>query len=322
MKRLLFLWTKGVARQGATFIVRVSDRLVCLSTYMPREFLRKGRSLYELERWKATEFRTFLLYTGQVALKGILPKELYNHFRLLSVAIYCLSSSVFCQPYCEFTNELLSAFVRQFKHHYGEDQYVYNVHGLVHLANDVSRFGELDSYSSFPFESYLGRLKKLIRKPKFPLQQVIKRLSEKSVLNAKLESVLPHAGIVKKRHYKGPLLNEYVDYSQFEEISLPKYFLSIQLGNNCVLVGDKVGLIRNILSPSDVSMERIFVVQWYSGALHSFYTEPLHSSDLRVFRVSWLHENTAAVSLKDITCKCILLPYKNDFVVVPLSHSF
>ncbi len=58
---------------------------------------------------------------------------------------------------------------------YGEDQYVYNVHGLVHLANDASRFGVLDDYSAFVFESFLGTLKRLIRKPNFPLQQVMRR---------------------------------------------------------------------------------------------------------------------------------------------------
>jgi len=225
MKRLLWLWTKGFSKQGAGFIMRISDRLVNLSAYLPKEFLRKGGPLSEVERWKATEFRTFLIYTGQVALKGILPKELYQHFRLLVVAIYCLSSSVFCQPYREFANQLLITFVRQFSHHYGEDQYVYNVHGLVHLADDVSRFGELDSYSCFPFESYLGKLKKLVRKPNYPLQQVIRRLSEKSVVNAELEEKIPSENIVKKRHHNGPRVNAYAEYCQFGEILLPKFFV-------------------------------------------------------------------------------------------------
>ena len=321
MKRLLHLWTKGATRQGQAFILHVSDRLVALSAYMPREFLRKGRPLSELDRWKATEFRTFLVYTGQVVLKGLLPKVLYEHFRLLFVAIYCLSSSVFCLPYREFANQLLVAFVRQFSDLYGEDQYVYNIHGLVHLASDVSSFGDHESYSCFPFESYLGKLKKLVRKPNCPLQQVIRRISEKTAMKTESEEKVPNEGTVRKRHHNGPRLHEYVDYCQFQEILLPHYFLSVQQGNNCILCDDKVGLIRNILSPSEQSLERVFVVQWYRGILGCFYTEPLHSSDLRVFRVSRLHEDTASVKLENITCKCVLLPYKNDFVVVPLLHT-
>lgn len=106
----------------------------------------------------------FLGYTGQVTLKGILPKEMYDHFMLFYVSINCLSSSVFCGHYRDFANELLTLFVRQFGHLYGGDQYFYNVHGLIHLADDVSRFGTLECYSSFPFGSYFGNLKKLVRK--------------------------------------------------------------------------------------------------------------------------------------------------------------
>ena len=69
--------------------------------------------------------------------------------------------------------------VRQFSDNNGEDQYVYNIHVLVHVADDVPRIGKLESYPRFHFESYLGRLKKLVTKPNYPLQQVIIRLSER-----------------------------------------------------------------------------------------------------------------------------------------------
>ena len=54
---------------------------------MPSDFARQPRSLSELDRWKATEFRQFLLYTGPVALRGILDVERYYHFLCLSVAM-------------------------------------------------------------------------------------------------------------------------------------------------------------------------------------------------------------------------------------------
>ena len=57
---------------------------------MPSEFARQPRSLQELDRWKATEFRQFLLYTGPVVLKGIVSKELFQHFLTLNVAMTIL----------------------------------------------------------------------------------------------------------------------------------------------------------------------------------------------------------------------------------------
>ena len=58
----------------------------------------------------------------------------------------------------------------------------YNVHGLSHLCQDAIKYGPLDNISAFPLENYLGQLKKLIRKPNFPLQQVQRRLHEKNLL--------------------------------------------------------------------------------------------------------------------------------------------
>ena len=61
---------------------------------------------------------------------------------------------------------------------YGHEIMVYNVHGLVHLAEDVRKFGCLDNLSAFPFENNLMGLKKIIRKPNCILQQIASRLSE------------------------------------------------------------------------------------------------------------------------------------------------
>lgn len=61
--------------------------------YTPSEFARKTRSFEEVIRFKATEVRQFLLYTGIVLLKGFLSEDAYTHFLKLSMAYRLLSSS-------------------------------------------------------------------------------------------------------------------------------------------------------------------------------------------------------------------------------------
>lgn len=75
-------------RLGRQDICNVSTRLLNLSAHVPIEFARRPRTLDDIPRWKATEFREFMLYTGQIVLKGILPDMLYDdHFMLLCVAM-------------------------------------------------------------------------------------------------------------------------------------------------------------------------------------------------------------------------------------------
>jgi len=49
--------------------------------------------MFELDRWKATELRSFLLYTGPVVLKSVLEHDIYNHFMCLSVAVSIMLTS-------------------------------------------------------------------------------------------------------------------------------------------------------------------------------------------------------------------------------------
>ena len=108
-----------------------------------------------------------------------------------------------CNIYNAYNHALLVAYVSHFGQIYDNDMLVHNVHGLVHLSNDAAKYGCLDNVSSFPFENFLGRLKLIVRKPSFALQQIIRRLSEQKVMNTlnKREKEYP---ILRKEHAVGP----------------------------------------------------------------------------------------------------------------------
>ena len=108
---------------------------------------------------KATEFRLFLLYTGPVVLKGKLTPALYKNFMCLSVAIRILLNNNSNSESYDYAEKLLKCFVEGVSEHYGDEQLVYNVHSLIHLADDARKYGSLNTISCFPFESFLGHLK-------------------------------------------------------------------------------------------------------------------------------------------------------------------
>lgn len=165
-------------RISARQVDEISNKLINVRSAIPNCFARKPRSLSEVDRWKATEFRQFLLYTGKLALDGILRPDLYAHFMCLSIASIILVSPELVQTHWKYAGDLLVYFVEQGAILYGKEFLVYNVHSLLHLAAQAKRFGGLDKCSSFPFENYMCRLKRMVCSGNNPLSQLVKRLSE------------------------------------------------------------------------------------------------------------------------------------------------
>lgn len=159
-------------------VIAINENLRALRKCMPREFARKQRTFDDIEHWKATEFRMFLSYTGIAAFKGILPDKYYNHFMLLVCSMRILTHKKDCLHNRECANQLLQDFVETFGTLYGEEHISYNVHSLLHIAEDVKIFGHIDGYSAFKFENYMQQLKKMVKKGALPIQQIINRLAE------------------------------------------------------------------------------------------------------------------------------------------------
>lgn len=325
-RKLIGLWIRGPVgkkcRVGGNVIQRISDDLLQYWKFLPSEFPRKCRSLAEVDRWKATEYRQFLLYSGPVALKGKLPDDKYQNFLDLFVGIYCLASPFYYTTHCQYAQELLCTFVQDFGRIYGADMLVYNVHGLSHLAGDVANFGPLDRFSAFPFENFLGKLKAKLRKPNFPVQQVICRLHEEmnAVLSTETKEHV-YIEVPKHMHNNGPLPGYDDNFSQFKKVTYKKLLFSIDSGDNCVKVGLNIGLIKNILVRKDGGQVMILFESF--GNISPFFTSPLSSSDLGVYKVSHPRGRLDIVPLSEIMCKYVMLPYKNDFfVVIPLIHQF
>ena len=111
---------------SAAQISEVSQVLLSDNGCMPTKFARQPRSLNELDRWKATEFRQFLLYTGLVSLRGVVSKKLYEHFLILSITMTILlkDEDHLHVPYLDYASDLLKYFVNEAKHIW---QHIYNL---------------------------------------------------------------------------------------------------------------------------------------------------------------------------------------------------
>jgi len=75
-KCLIEFWVKGKdARLIEENKVRISNNLLKLRWYMPSEFSRLHGGLDDIEYYKATELRIFIIHSGLIFLKGNLCKK-------------------------------------------------------------------------------------------------------------------------------------------------------------------------------------------------------------------------------------------------------
>ena len=84
---------------------------------MLSEFARQPRGLDEVKRWKATEYRQFLLYTGYLVLEGVLSRESYNYLLCLSTAFCILleDNENLCRNFLNYARDLVPLLYTMFK---------------------------------------------------------------------------------------------------------------------------------------------------------------------------------------------------------------
>jgi hypothetical protein len=316
MRKLLSLWVSGPnrARLRPRCRVAISERHCSLAEWTPSEFNRLPRGLDTIERWKATEFRTFLLYSGPVALRNVLPSHLFNHFLILHVAVRILCSPKMALTLCDYAGGLLKSFVSAMGEHYGSDTLVYNVHSLIHLADDVKSLqAPLDSFSCFPFENYLGKLKRMIRTPRNPLEQITRRLAE---VNS-----LPY--LARKRREIFTRKAKDASEGELSEIIIKGFKFSCKGTKDSFLVaGDRKlfkisGIYSELGSDGEVDKYCLKFYGCYFKYHEDYFTYPCKSSFLNIFKVWGLSSSKSEIPYSEEIVKCYVMPEKDFYVAFP-----
>ncbi|GAB0086309.1 uncharacterized protein DMENIID0001_003440 [Sergentomyia squamirostris] len=183
MKRMLTGWYRGdfnfKTKWSTNDASSVSNFLIESNKYRPSDLHRKIRPLCDLRNWKATEFRSFLLYLGCVILKDFVKTDVYNNFMLLFCAISIFETRHY-EKYYEIAGKMLEEFVKGFMDIYGQDSINSNLHNLIHVMDDVKHLGPLPEISTYPFENRLSYIKKMVHTGNLPLAQLSRRLIERT----------------------------------------------------------------------------------------------------------------------------------------------
>lgn len=109
--------------------------------------------------------------------KNYFSVETYDHFLHLSLA-YRILNSTFNERELQLADGLLKLFVGNYYKFYGAEQLVYNVHSLLHLADDCKLYGPVPSFSAYKFENEMGEIRGMVRSKNRRFEQLFNRCSD------------------------------------------------------------------------------------------------------------------------------------------------
>lgn len=150
--------------------------------------------------------------------------------------------------------------------------------------------------SALVFENKLGQLKKFICKPQQPIQQVLRHLGERQLFGAKANtSILKQ--VTKSEHSAGPILPRLFSARQVRTARRDKRTLSLNTGNNCVLLtGGIPARLKNIVRTD----KDIILLCAKFEIMSEAFALSLHSSKLNICKVEIECRKLYVVSLTDV----------------------
>lgn len=327
VKKLILLWVKGPrnVQLSQQILNQISGALLNLQESVPNDFVRRPRSLKDVKLWKATEFRQFILYTGPVVLKGILRKDMYINFITLHIAVTILTSSVLSKDdnNIRWAQMLMEYFLKCFKQIYGAKFMSHNLHTLLHISSDVRKYGPLDEFSAFRFESYMSNIKKMIRKNEKPLQQLANRYFELNNFNMPIKKQKSCNEIsFEKPHSTGPLIDDYIFSSQYKILRTKTFTIHANsANNNCISFENGTTIsVLNVVQHND----KKFIIGRKLKKIKNLYSDPVYPCASEQLDIQIMYEDTVVRlwSCDHIRNKMWKMPYnENQFVVFPVIHT-
>lgn len=210
-------------------------------------------------------------------------------------------------------------YVQNFELIYGFDHVVSNVHNLIHVYDDVKRFGNLNSLSAYPFENGLRELKLRVHACGAPLDQIARRIIE-SADSLKMKPVdlsLPKWQPYLKYPFKLPSQSI---HTTFKHVQIrPNVFLSMKkMGDSFFLTKDKQ-IVQ--MKYAFKMLDEYFICGVPFVNKNSFFEIPIDSREYDIYETDDQQRNSSIFGLNRIECKLVRISYKEKNVFIPLIHT-
>lgn len=299
---------------------------------LPSEIHRKMRGLNELAFWKGTEYRSFLLYPGIVLVKKFFDDpKIWQHFLLFYCAVVICTRNDQPSEHLNIAESMFKDFLINFKTLYGIDHFSSNLHNICHVVDDVRKFGPLNTFSAYPFESKLYLIKRLLRNGNLPLSQVSRRISELQKINI-LNIVSPKdmnnfelKKELKNFHITDQSLLSFLKKERstlYSQINLLQYLLSTDDDKNRWFLSKTLKIISLKYIIKTQNSNNVYLYGSELASSTDYFQYPLCSSELNIYESNLIKNPPKFFRLTDIFCKMVRIEYNTQkSIFIPLYHT-
>jgi hypothetical protein len=300
----------------------------------PSDFARAPR-LIRHALWKATEWRQFALYTG-VPLLMSNPKvdiRITANLQFLMCGLRILSDPrlVSDEGNIDTAERCLHGFVSQSFNILGPEFVVFNVHSLLHLAEEVRRHRvPLERFSAFPSENFFRKLMKYIRAAFLPLKQLENCVEQ---MMAWSEQSNPRGALKIRALNKEPKL-----LAEYQEPALKGRFRECQTKHHMFKLareGDRYCSVEHDGQTKYIQLHSFCTVQEVNGPVQycegkeliidrvkEVFKTPMKASMLGIVRNVGIGVEMRRWHIAEIDRKFYRLPLPGkSHVLIPLIHS-
>jgi len=174
VKHIWELWAKTSSiHLTAAKIKNIDESLLKIKP--PHDVRKLPHAISDQSNYKAKDWKSWLLYYSIPICLDYIPKKYIHHYALLVKCVYILLKTDITNSELNKCEEDLMIFVALFEVQYGKESMRFNVHMLLHAVQSVRKSGPLWATSTFPFESNIYFLKRLVNGPKGVEQQIAKK---------------------------------------------------------------------------------------------------------------------------------------------------
>lgn len=155
---------------------------------LSKDFRRSLRPLCYAARYKALEWKLWLLFVSVPCLHGILDEKIFSSYLLLVNSIFTLLRDTITIEEINYSEYNLVKFVSMSEIHFGKKFMTFNIHLLLHFCESVRKAGPLWATSTFPFESSIGTFLKQINAPNGCTKQIATKWMKKCTFENYVEN--------------------------------------------------------------------------------------------------------------------------------------